>query len=44
VLRCLVTKYELKKSFGRPGRRWDDIIETDLDEIVWGDLERIHLV
>jgi hypothetical protein len=34
--RVLVGKLEGKRSLGRPRRRWDDAIKTDLREIGWG--------
>jgi hypothetical protein len=33
----------MKESFGRPGRRWEDNIETDLKEIRFEFVERIEL-
>jgi hypothetical protein len=36
VNRVWVGKPEGKRSLGRPRRRWEDVIETDITEIVWG--------
>jgi hypothetical protein len=38
-----MSKPKLKKSFGKPERRWDATIETDLDEVGRSGLERIQL-
>jgi hypothetical protein len=38
-----VGKQEGKSSLGRPRRRWEDNIETDLREIVWGGMDWINL-
>jgi len=32
-----------KRSFGRPRRRWEDNIKTDLKELEWGDMDWIGL-
>jgi len=37
----LVGKPDGKRPLGRPRRRWE---EVDLREIVWEDVDRIHLV
>jgi len=34
--RVLVGRYEGKKPLGRYRRRWENIIETNLQEMVWG--------
>jgi hypothetical protein len=34
--RALVRKPEGKRSLGRPRRRWEDNIKTDLQEVGWG--------
>ena len=34
--RDLVGKPEGKRLLGRPRRRWEDNIKTDLQEVVWG--------
>jgi hypothetical protein len=39
----LVGNSEGKKSFGRPGRRWEDGIRIDLRETCWGSVEWIRL-
>jgi hypothetical protein len=44
VYRVLVGKPEAKRPLGRPRRRWEDGIKTDLREIGWGGVEWIHLV
>ena len=36
VYRVLVTKLEGKRSLGRPRRRWNDNIKTDLQEVGCG--------
>jgi len=36
-------KTEEKRPLGRPKRRWDDNIIMDLNEIVWEDVNWIHL-
>jgi hypothetical protein len=36
VYRVLVGKPEGKRPLGRPRRRWEDNIETDLQEVGWG--------
>jgi hypothetical protein len=41
--RVLVGKPEGKRPLGRPRRRWEDGIRMDLEEIVWGVVEWIHL-
>jgi hypothetical protein len=41
--RALVGKPEEKRSLGRPRRRWEDNIKTDLREIGWGGMDWIHL-
>jgi hypothetical protein len=37
VYRVLVRKPEGKISLGRPRRRWEDNIKTDLEEVGWGE-------
>jgi len=39
----LVTKPEGKRSLGRPRRRWEYNIRTDLKKIGWEGVDRIHL-
>jgi hypothetical protein len=34
--RVLVGKPEGKRLFGKPRRRWEDNIKTDLQEVGWG--------
>jgi hypothetical protein len=43
VYRVLEGTLERKRPLGRPRRRWEDGIEMDLREIVWGGVEWIHL-
>jgi hypothetical protein len=43
VYRVLVGKPEGKRPLGRPRRRWEDGIKTDLGEIGWGGVEWIQL-
>jgi hypothetical protein len=39
----LVGKPEGRRPLGRPRRRWEDNIKMDLSEIVFGDVDWIHL-
>jgi hypothetical protein len=39
----LMGKAEGKGPLGRPRRRWEDGLKADLREIVWGDVDWIHL-
>jgi hypothetical protein len=39
----LVGKREGKRPLGRPRRRWEDSIRTDLREIAWKDVDWKHL-
>jgi hypothetical protein len=39
----LVGRPEGRRPLGRPRRRWEDNIKMDLGEIVFGDVEWIHL-
>jgi hypothetical protein len=41
--RILVGKPEAKRPLGRPRRRWEDNIETDLREIEWGGMDWIDV-
>jgi hypothetical protein len=43
VYRVLMGKPEGKRSLGRPGRRWEDVIRMDLREIGWGSVDWIQL-
>ena len=43
VYRVLVGKSEGKKPLGRPGRRWEDNIKIDLQEIGCGGMDWIEL-
>jgi hypothetical protein len=43
VYKVLVGKPKGDRSVGRPRRRWEDGIRTDLREIGWGSVERIRL-
>ena len=43
VYRVLVPKPEGKRPLGRPRRRWEDNIKTDLQEVVFGDMDWIKL-
>jgi hypothetical protein len=40
--RILVGKPEGKRTLGRPRRRWEDNIRTDLREIGWGGMDWIY--
>jgi hypothetical protein len=40
----LVGKPEGKRPLGRPRCRWDDKIRMDLREIMWIDVDWIHLI
>jgi hypothetical protein len=39
----LVGKPEGKRSLGRPRRRWEDYIKTDLQEVACGGMDRTEL-
>jgi len=41
--RVLVGEPEGKRSFGRPGRRWEDNIKKDLQEVECGAMDWIEL-
>jgi hypothetical protein len=43
VYRVLVVNSEGKRPLGRPVRRWEDGIRTDLREIGWGCVDWIRL-
>ena len=43
VYRVLVGKREGKRPLGRPRRRWEDNIKTDLQEVGCGDVDWIDL-
>jgi len=43
VYRVLVGKPEGKRPLGRAGRRWEDNIKMDLQEVGWGGMEQIEL-
>ena len=43
VYRVLVGKPEGKITFGRPRRRWEDNIKTDLQEVGCGGMDWIEL-
>jgi hypothetical protein len=43
VYRVLVGKPEGRRPLGRPRHRWEGGIRMDLEEIVWGGVEWIHL-
>jgi hypothetical protein len=43
VYTVLVGKTERKRPLGRLGRRWDDNIKKDLQEVVCGSLDWIEL-
>ena len=43
VYRGLVGKYEGKRLFGRPRRRWEDNIKMDLQEVGCGSVDWIEL-
>jgi len=36
-------KYEGRRLRGRPRRRWEDNIETDIKEIAWEGMDEINL-
>ena len=44
VYRVLVEKPELKRTFGRPKRRWEDKTKVDLQEMGCGCMDWIELV
>jgi hypothetical protein len=44
VYNVLVGKTEGKKQLGRPGRRWEDNIKMDLQEVDGGSLDWIEMV
>ena len=39
--RVLVGRPDRKRPIGRPRRRWDDNIKTDLQEVEWGGMDWI---
>jgi hypothetical protein len=39
----LVGKPEKKRILGRPRHRWEDNVSLDLREIVWKDVDLMHL-
>jgi hypothetical protein len=41
--RICLGKPQEERTLGRPRRRWEENIETDLREIGWGGMEWIHL-
>jgi hypothetical protein len=41
--RALVGKSERRRPLGRPRRRWEDNIKTDLREVKWGNIDWIDL-
>jgi len=43
VYRVLMGKPEGKRPLGRPRRRWEDNIKKDLQEVGFGDVDRIEL-
>jgi hypothetical protein len=43
VYRVLVMKLEEKKLLGRPGRRWEDNIKMELQEVECGGMDWIEL-
>jgi hypothetical protein len=43
LYRVLVGKYEGKRPLGRPRRRWEDNIKTDLQEVGCGGMDWIEL-
>jgi hypothetical protein len=42
-MQILVGKPEVKRPSGRPRRRWEDNITTDVREIRWGGMDWIDL-
>jgi len=43
VYRISVGKYDGKRPLGRPRRRWEDNLKTDLQEVEWGCMDWIDL-
>ena len=43
VFRVLVRKPEGKRPLGRPGRRWEDNIKLNLQEVEWGCMNWIEV-
>ena len=43
VFRVLVRKPEGKRPLGRPGRRWEDNIKLNLQEVEWGCMDWIEV-
>jgi len=43
VCRIWVGKTEVKRPLGRPGRRWEDNIKKDLQEVGCGSMDWIEL-
>jgi hypothetical protein len=43
LYRVLVGRSELMRPLGRPRRRWEDNIKTDLQEVGCGDMDWIEL-
>jgi hypothetical protein len=41
--RILMGRPEVRRPLGRPRRRWEDNIKTDLREVGWGDMNWIEL-
>jgi hypothetical protein len=41
--RILVGRPEGRRSLGRPGRRWEDNIKMDLQEVGWGSVDWIDM-
>jgi hypothetical protein len=41
--KVLVGRPEGRRPLGRPRRRWEDHIKTDLPEVIWGGMEWIDL-
>jgi hypothetical protein len=40
----LVRRPNGKRTLGRPGRRWEDNIKTDLQELAWRDMDWSDMV
>jgi hypothetical protein len=43
VYRVSVGKPERKRTLGRPRRRWEDNIKTELHEVEYGDMDLIDM-
>jgi hypothetical protein len=41
--KTLVIRYKGNRPFGRPRRKWEDNIRMDIKEVVWEDVDRMHM-